>query len=137
MKYCFAKLQVVVGNPFGCHELSIYQRQTFLTSHVTTFFFCFSSRAREYWMLDTWEDDTRRRRRFMRNPYGHSHKEATLSKKDARTCKKFFSSSSLLLLRITNAARNDDPNKFILTLLLIRVVFVVASMLFVCLLFIN
>ena len=32
----------------------------------------------EYWKLDTWEDDTRRRRRFVHNPLGSSHPEATL-----------------------------------------------------------
>ena len=36
-------------------------------------------------MLDSWEDDSRRRRRFMRNPYGSAHCEAILvSSKDAR-----------------------------------------------------
>nr|CAB3264214.1 neurobeachin [Phallusia mammillata] len=38
----------------------------------------FNSCSREYWRLDPWEDDTRRRRRFVRNPYGSSHPEATL-----------------------------------------------------------
>uniref|UniRef100_H2YT40 BEACH domain-containing protein n=1 Tax=Ciona savignyi TaxID=51511 RepID=H2YT40_CIOSA len=32
----------------------------------------------EFWKLDSWEDDTRRRRRFVRNPYGSSHPKATL-----------------------------------------------------------
>ncbi|XP_053711574.1 lipopolysaccharide-responsive and beige-like anchor protein isoform X2 [Synchiropus splendidus] len=36
------------------------------------------SRPREFWRLDYWEDDLRRRRRFIRNPFGSSHTEATL-----------------------------------------------------------
>ncbi|KAM3623130.1 uncharacterized protein V6R79_007410 [Siganus canaliculatus] len=36
------------------------------------------SRPREFWRLDYWEDDLRRRRRFIRNPYGSTHSEATL-----------------------------------------------------------
>ncbi|KAF4071383.1 hypothetical protein AMELA_G00272490 [Ameiurus melas] len=31
-----------------------------------------------FWRLDFWEDDLRRRRRFIRNPFGSSHLEATL-----------------------------------------------------------
>lgn len=33
---------------------------------------------REYLKLDSWEDDARRRKRFVQNPYGSSHPEATL-----------------------------------------------------------
>lgn len=36
------------------------------------------SRPREFWRLDYWEDDLRRRRRFVRNPIGSTHPEATL-----------------------------------------------------------
>ncbi|XP_071359650.1 lipopolysaccharide-responsive and beige-like anchor protein isoform X3 [Trachinotus anak] len=36
------------------------------------------SRPREFWRLDYWEDDSRRRRRFIRNPFGSTHSEATL-----------------------------------------------------------
>jgi len=35
-------------------------------------------RKREHWRLDVWEDDSRRRRRFIRNPIGSTHPEATL-----------------------------------------------------------
>uniref|UniRef100_A0A671KT22 Lipopolysaccharide-responsive and beige-like anchor protein n=1 Tax=Sinocyclocheilus anshuiensis TaxID=1608454 RepID=A0A671KT22_9TELE len=38
----------------------------------------FSSRPREFWRLDYWEDDLRRRRRFIRNLFGSTHSEATL-----------------------------------------------------------
>ena len=31
-----------------------------------------------YWKLDSWEDDSRRRRRLVKNPCGSSHPEATL-----------------------------------------------------------
>ncbi|XP_031416111.1 lipopolysaccharide-responsive and beige-like anchor protein isoform X3 [Clupea harengus] len=37
-----------------------------------------ASRPRDFWRLDYWEDDLRRRRRFIRNPYGSTHSEATL-----------------------------------------------------------
>ncbi|XP_030281871.1 lipopolysaccharide-responsive and beige-like anchor protein isoform X2 [Sparus aurata] len=37
-----------------------------------------ASRPREFWRLDYWEDDLRRRRRFIRNPSGSTHSEATL-----------------------------------------------------------
>ncbi|XP_069782538.1 lipopolysaccharide-responsive and beige-like anchor protein isoform X2 [Narcine bancroftii] len=37
-----------------------------------------SSRPREFWRLDYWEDDLRRRRRFVRNSFGSTHPEATL-----------------------------------------------------------
>uniref|UniRef100_A0A8C0VTQ0 LPS responsive beige-like anchor protein n=1 Tax=Cyanistes caeruleus TaxID=156563 RepID=A0A8C0VTQ0_CYACU len=36
------------------------------------------SRPHEFWRLDYWEDDLRRRRRFVRNPLGSTHPEATL-----------------------------------------------------------
>ncbi|KAK3927685.1 Neurobeachin [Frankliniella fusca] len=32
----------------------------------------------EFWKLDSWEDDARRRKRFVHNPRGSSHPEATL-----------------------------------------------------------
>ncbi|XP_055893443.1 neurobeachin-like isoform X6 [Biomphalaria glabrata] len=34
--------------------------------------------SKEFWKLDIWEDDSRRRRRMIRNPLGSSHPEATL-----------------------------------------------------------
>lgn len=37
-----------------------------------------SSNYQIYWKLDSWEDDMRRRRRFVKNPNGTSHLEATL-----------------------------------------------------------
>lgn len=37
-----------------------------------------SSAAIEFWRLDAWEDDSRRRKRMVRNPFGSSHPEATL-----------------------------------------------------------
>ncbi|KAK6172415.1 hypothetical protein SNE40_016068 [Patella caerulea] len=32
----------------------------------------------DFWKLDVWEDDSRRRRRLLRNPYGSTHADATL-----------------------------------------------------------
>ncbi|XP_059351407.1 neurobeachin-like isoform X3 [Daphnia carinata] len=37
-----------------------------------------SSTPLEFWRLDAWEDDSRRRKRMVRNPFGSSHPEATL-----------------------------------------------------------
>lgn len=36
-----------------------------------------------YWKLDTWEDDARRRKRFIPNPKGNSHKDASIDKQQA------------------------------------------------------
>ena len=36
------------------------------------------SQGLEFWRLDVWEDDLRRRRRLIKNPYGTTHPEATL-----------------------------------------------------------
>lgn len=32
----------------------------------------------EFWKLDAWEDDARRRKRFVHNPFGTTHPEASL-----------------------------------------------------------
>ncbi|XP_028932472.1 lipopolysaccharide-responsive and beige-like anchor protein isoform X2 [Ornithorhynchus anatinus] len=49
------------------------------------------SRPREFWRLDYWEDDLRRRRRFVRNPLGSTHPEATLkTAMEHGQCKKCF-----------------------------------------------
>ncbi|KAJ8676618.1 hypothetical protein QAD02_012405, partial [Eretmocerus hayati] len=37
-----------------------------------------TAKLSEYWKLDVWEDDARRRKRFVHNPLGSSHPEATL-----------------------------------------------------------
>ncbi|GLV35236.1 rugose [Carabus blaptoides fortunei] len=36
------------------------------------------AKMNEFWKLDAWEDDARRRKRFVHNPLGSSHPEATL-----------------------------------------------------------
>ncbi|KAJ8919586.1 hypothetical protein NQ315_002208 [Exocentrus adspersus] len=36
------------------------------------------SRLNEFWKLDSWEDDARRRKRFVHNPLGTTHPEASL-----------------------------------------------------------
>lgn len=35
-------------------------------------------RSLEFWRLDVWEDDSRRRRRFIKNPMGSTHPDAAL-----------------------------------------------------------
>lgn len=35
-------------------------------------------RMNEFWKLDAWEDDARRRKRFVHNPLGTTHPEASL-----------------------------------------------------------
>lgn len=37
-----------------------------------------ASRMNEFWKLDAWEDDARRRKRFVHNPFGTTHPEASL-----------------------------------------------------------
>uniref|UniRef100_A0A9J8AE67 Neurobeachin n=1 Tax=Cyprinus carpio carpio TaxID=630221 RepID=A0A9J8AE67_CYPCA len=37
------------------------------------------SQMHDFWRLDYWEDDLRRRRRFIRNPFGSTHLDITLS----------------------------------------------------------
>ena len=37
-----------------------------------------SKETSDFWRLDAWEDDSRRRKRMVRNPLGTSHPEATL-----------------------------------------------------------
>uniref|UniRef100_A0A8C2FW64 Neurobeachin n=1 Tax=Cyprinus carpio TaxID=7962 RepID=A0A8C2FW64_CYPCA len=37
------------------------------------------SQLHDFWRLDYWEDDLRRRRRFIRNPFGSTHLDITLS----------------------------------------------------------
>ncbi|XP_043114595.1 neurobeachin isoform X8 [Puntigrus tetrazona] len=39
--------------------------------------FPFSSQLHDFWRLDYWEDDLRRRRRFVRNPFGSTHLDIT------------------------------------------------------------
>ena len=38
----------------------------------------YNSREVEFWKMDVWEDDSRRRRRFIPNPLGSTHPEAAL-----------------------------------------------------------
>uniref|UniRef100_A0A452VHP3 Neurobeachin n=1 Tax=Ursus maritimus TaxID=29073 RepID=A0A452VHP3_URSMA len=53
------------------------------------------SQLHDFWRLDYWEDDLRRRRRFVRNAFGSTHAEALL--KAARVCINKYSNNSLLL----------------------------------------
>ncbi len=55
----------------------LFRCSSFLTA--PTFIRCSSL---TYWKLDVWEDDSRRRKRLVPNPYGSSHPEATLRRAD-------------------------------------------------------
>uniref|UniRef100_A0A8C2I3X0 LPS responsive beige-like anchor protein n=1 Tax=Cyprinus carpio TaxID=7962 RepID=A0A8C2I3X0_CYPCA len=55
---------------------------------------CSTFRPREFWRLDYWEDDLRRRRRFIRNPFGSTHSEATLKAAAEHECLFQFNSNS-------------------------------------------
>lgn len=41
-------------------------------------FLNFLSQLHDFWRLDYWEDDLRRRRRFVRNAFGSTHSDALL-----------------------------------------------------------
>lgn len=45
---------------------------------VTAVYFFIPSQLHDFWRLDYWEDDLRRRRRFVRNAFGSTHAEALL-----------------------------------------------------------
>lgn len=45
---------------------------------VMTVYFLIPSQLHDFWRLDYWEDDLRRRRRFVRNAFGSTHAEALL-----------------------------------------------------------
>ena len=57
--------------------LSIFEWRLKTGFNVVKLFVC-ASRNVEFWRLDVWEDDSRRRRRFIRNPLGSTHPEAAL-----------------------------------------------------------
>lgn len=50
-------------------SISKYKNKKFIFKHY---------RLNEFWKLDAWEDDARRRKRFVHNPLGSTHPEATL-----------------------------------------------------------
>lgn len=45
---------------------------------MPTVYFLIPSQLHDFWRLDYWEDDLRRRRRFVRNAFGSTHAEALL-----------------------------------------------------------
>ena len=57
---------------------------------------------KEFWKLDVWEDDARRRRRLVRNPIGSTHPEATLKVKQARKPEKHASHVQLKMAEISS-----------------------------------
>lgn len=54
--------------------------QLYIISNSILLFLCFPilSQLHDFWRLDYWEDDLRRRRRFVRNAFGSTHAEALL-----------------------------------------------------------
>lgn len=54
--------------------------QLYIISNNTLLFLYFPilSQLHDFWRLDYWEDDLRRRRRFVRNAFGSTHAEALL-----------------------------------------------------------
>uniref|UniRef100_A0A3P8ZPW2 Neurobeachin n=1 Tax=Esox lucius TaxID=8010 RepID=A0A3P8ZPW2_ESOLU len=63
------------------------------------------SQLHDFWRLDYWEDDLRRRRRFVRNPFGSTHPDVTLKAledygdllvKEGLKSKKMFRSQSVV-----------------------------------------
>ena len=50
----------------------------YLGSIILTCVFLFVILSSKFWKLDTWEDDSRRRRRLLPNPVGSTHPEAAL-----------------------------------------------------------
>lgn len=51
---------------------------TAVKSQIIIYVFYFLFRLNEFWKLDAWEDDARRRKRFIHNPLGTTHPEASL-----------------------------------------------------------
>ncbi|CDQ99149.1 unnamed protein product [Oncorhynchus mykiss] len=46
--------------------------------NLFTNLFYYLSQLHDFWRLDYWEDDLRRRRRFVRNPFGSTHLDVSL-----------------------------------------------------------
>ena len=57
----------------------------------------------EHWRLEAWEDDSRRRKRMSRNPFGSSHPEATL--KAALE----HGASEATVMQVSNLPASIDP----------------------------
>ena len=71
------KLGSILNNPHGAWS-SLASPASLSSVSVSS---CDSGeipRPADFWKLDVWEDDARRRKRFIRNPVGSSHPEATL-----------------------------------------------------------
>ena len=61
-----------------------------------------------YWKLDNWEDDWRRRRRFVKNPHGSSHPEAVLGGGGGDQSPSLLSTSTQTGATILDAINNKD-----------------------------
>lgn len=63
------------------------------------FFYTFR-RKLDFWKLDKWEDDSRRRRRLIKDPNGHSHSDAVFHAMAEGVCDAF-----VMLLTLNLGAR--------------------------------
>uniref|UniRef100_A0A673NIL8 Neurobeachin n=1 Tax=Sinocyclocheilus rhinocerous TaxID=307959 RepID=A0A673NIL8_9TELE len=59
------------------HLISAAKHRDHVTANQSSCLFPFSSQLHDFWRLDYWEDDLRRRRRFVRNPFGSTHLDIT------------------------------------------------------------
>ncbi|EFB13060.1 hypothetical protein PANDA_012651 [Ailuropoda melanoleuca] len=73
------------------------------TIPVMAVYFLIPSQLHDFWRLDYWEDDLRRRRRFVRNAFGSTHAEALLkaaveygTEEDVVKSKKTFRSQAIV-----------------------------------------
>ena len=75
-----------------------------ISSPMTEMFFVLCSR-RDFWKMDSWEDDSRRRRRLVKDAHGSTHPEATLKAALEHGEQYTASSKSLHYLKLTFHAR--------------------------------
>ncbi|CDW59324.1 Putative neurobeachin homolog [Trichuris trichiura] len=65
-----------------------------------------------YWTLDLWEDDSRRRKRLIPNPYGSSHPEATLKAIEVEEARDalaaYLSGKNIALPSLTPSSASDE-----------------------------
>lgn len=60
----------------GCCNLDHHQ-EAYVSPNLLVFLSLSFSQSHDFWRLDYWEDDLRRRRRFVRNPFGSTHLDVT------------------------------------------------------------
>merc|ERR1712228_567083 len=62
-----------------------------------------------FWRLDYWEDDTRRRRRLIRNPHGSRHAEA--GKLEIQTPLQYATDAKLLKIKYNMTSSYFEPTE--------------------------